>query len=137
MADNDPQSPRWLVDHERDAEAVEILADLHGKGDPNAELVQLEIAEIQDQVRFEKEQGAKSYLDLLKPGILRRVGLGTSLQMWSQLSGMNIMMYVIYVISTSGAMLTRSTGTTSSTSSRVLVLLVVAETSSPIQCNTS
>ena len=54
--------------------------------------MQLEFAEIQDQVKFEREQGAKSYLDLLKPGILRRVGLGASLQMWSQLSGMNIMM---------------------------------------------
>ena len=93
-----PESPRWLVDHARDDDALEILADLHGKGDPNNELVQLEIAEIQDQVRFEREEGAKSYLDLLKPGILRRVGLGTSLQMWSQLSGMNIMMYVASTI---------------------------------------
>lgn len=81
-------------DNYRNAEALEILADLHGKGDPNSELVQLEISEIEDQVRFEREQGAKSYKDLLKPGILRRVGLGTSLQMWSQLSGMNIMMCV-------------------------------------------
>ena len=72
------------------------MADLHGKGNQDAELVQIEFAEIQEQVRFEKEQGAKSYMDLLKPGILRRVGLGTSLQMWSQLSGMNIMMYVLH-----------------------------------------
>ena len=90
------QSPRWLIDHSRDDEALVILADLHGKGNQDAELVQLEFAEIQEQVRFEKEQGAKSYMDLLKPGILRRVGLGTSLQMWSQLSGMNIMMYVLH-----------------------------------------
>lgn len=75
-------------------EALEILADLHGGGDPNAEIVQLEFAEIREQVRFERTEGAKSYLDLLKPGIFRRVGLGTSLQMWSQLSGMNIMMCV-------------------------------------------
>ena len=45
-------------------------------------------------MRFERTEGAKSYLDLLKPGIFRRVGLGASLQMWSQLTGMNVMMYV-------------------------------------------
>lgn len=97
------QSPRWLMDHDRNAEALEILADLHGKGDPTNELVQLEYAEIKGQVEFERTEGAKSYMDLLKPGIIRRVGLGTSLQMWSQLSGMNIMMYyIIYVFQGAG-----------------------------------
>lgn len=46
------------------------------------------------QVYFERNEGAKSYMDLLKPGNPRRVMLGMSLQMWSQLCGMNIMMYV-------------------------------------------
>ena len=33
-------------------------------------------------------------MDLIKPGNPRRVMLGMCLQMWSQLCGMNIMMYV-------------------------------------------
>ena len=75
-------------------EALQILADLHGNGNKDAELVQLEFEEIKAQVHFERTEGAKSYLDLLKPGIFRRVVLGCSLQMWSQLTGMNVMMCV-------------------------------------------
>lgn len=81
-----PESPRWLVDHDREEEALQILADLHGKGNKDDELVQLEFEEIKQQVNFERTEGAKSYTDLLKKGVLRRVGLGTSLQMWSQVS---------------------------------------------------
>lgn len=44
------------------------------------------------KVTFERTEGAKSYLDLLKPGNPRRVFLGCALQMWSQLTGMNVMM---------------------------------------------
>ncbi|TCD66166.1 hypothetical protein EIP91_001720 [Steccherinum ochraceum] len=103
-----PESPRWLVDHDREEEALTILADLHGGGDPNDDLVQLEFAEIKEQVRFERTEGAKSYMDLLKPGVFRRVGLGASLQMWSQLSGMNIMMYyIVYVFQGAGLTGTR------------------------------
>lgn len=98
-----PESPRWLIDHDREEEGLQILADLHGKGDMNNELVQLEFEEIKAQVHFEKTEGAKSYMDLLKPGIFRRVGLGCSLQMWSQLSGMNVMMYyIVYVFQGAG-----------------------------------
>lgn len=45
-----PESPRWLVDHDREAEALEILADLHGGGDQRNALVVLEFEEIKEQV---------------------------------------------------------------------------------------
>ena len=78
----------------REEEALQILADLHGGGDKNHELVVLEYEEIKQQVYLERTEGVKSYLDLLKPGNPRRVMLGCSLQAWSQLTGMNVMMYV-------------------------------------------
>ena len=81
----------------REAEALTVLADLHGNGDPTNGMVQLEFEEIKEQVYFERTEGAKSYFDLLKPGVLHRVSLGASLQMWSQLSGVNVMMYVVLI----------------------------------------
>ncbi|KAF5372329.1 hypothetical protein D9615_009264 [Tricholomella constricta] len=104
-----PESPRFLFDHGREEEALQVLADLHGKGDKTNELVVLEYEEIKQQVYFERNEGAKSYLDLLKPGNPRRVMLGCCLQMWSQLSGMNVMMYyIIYVFQGAGLTGTRS-----------------------------
>lgn len=59
-------------------------------------------------MEFERSQGAKSYFDLLKDGNPRRVFLGMSLQMWSQLSGMNVMMYyIVYVFQGAGLTGTR------------------------------
>ena len=99
-ADLEDHLPNRVVSED---EALEILADLHGGGNKNDELVRLEFEEIKQQVQFEREEGAKSYADLFKPGVLRRVTLGCSLQMWSQLSGMNVMMYyIIYVFQGAG-----------------------------------
>jgi len=98
-----PESPRYLLDNDRSEEALQILADLHGGGNKDDELVQLEFHEIVLQIQLERREGAKSSKDLFAPGIFRRVFLGVTLQMWSQLTGMNVMMYYItYVFAGAG-----------------------------------
>ncbi|KAL2149218.1 hypothetical protein VTH82DRAFT_8566 [Thermothelomyces myriococcoides] len=87
-----PYSPRWLASKDRWDEAMRVLANLHGNGDLNHPKVLAQYQEIQEALRLEKEQAESSFATLIKPGIFKRVILGMSIQMWSQLSGMNIMM---------------------------------------------
>lgn len=86
-----PKSPRWLASKDRWEEALQVLADVHGKGDSNNLVVLAEYKEIEDAIRFEREDQVSDYKELMKPRIFKRVILGMSIQMWSQLCGMNIM----------------------------------------------
>ncbi|SAM00271.1 hypothetical protein [Absidia glauca] len=98
-----PHSPRWLADHGRMEEAVKVLADIHGNGDPNHPRVLVEVEEIQAVIKFDKEQASHRYSDLFKPGIAYRVFLGVFLQIWQQLTGMNIIMfYVVFLFQQAG-----------------------------------
>lgn len=90
-----PQSPRWLADKDRWDEALQTLADLHAKGDTNNEEVQFEYKEIEAAVKFDREQGVNSYAECFKQGYAGRTFLGMAIQMWSQLTGMNVMMYYV------------------------------------------
>lgn len=83
-----PESPRWLMDKDRNEEALQILADVHAAGDTEDALVRLEYNEIKKQIDFDRTQAARSYMDLFKPDVRLRVFLGMSDQMWSQLGGM-------------------------------------------------
>ncbi|KAI8097331.1 general substrate transporter [Halteromyces radiatus] len=98
-----PFSPRWLADKGRMDEAIKVLADIHGNGDPNHPRVLLEIEEINAVVKFDREQASHRYTDLFKPGIAYRVFLGVFLQIWQQLTGMNIIMfYVVFLFQQAG-----------------------------------
>ncbi|KAL4771972.1 general substrate transporter [Aspergillus nidulans var. acristatus] len=99
-----PKSPRWLASKDRWDECMHVLARLHGNGDLNHPIVLAQYKEIQDALALEREQASTSYQELIKPRIAKRVFLGMSLQMWSQLSGMNVMMYyIVYIMQSTGA----------------------------------
>lgn len=61
-----PFSPRWLVHHDREEEAREILADLRGLP-ADHELIELEFLEIKAQSLFEKRSLAERYPHLQAP----------------------------------------------------------------------
>ncbi|KAF9770161.1 hypothetical protein IL306_012317 [Fusarium sp. DS 682] len=55
-----PFSPRWLVHHDREDEALEVLASLRNLP-PSHELIQLEFLEIKAQSLFEKQSIAEQF----------------------------------------------------------------------------
>jgi hypothetical protein len=69
-----------------------VLANLHAAGDRSDPKVLAEFEEIKEALRFEREQAVSSFRALVEPRMFKRVTLGMSIQMWSQLCGMNIMM---------------------------------------------
>jgi len=93
-----PRSPRWLASKDRWDEAIQILANLHAGGNIDDPKVLAEYQEIEEALRFEQSESVSHFRAILEPHMLKRVILGMSIQMWSQLCGMNIMMYFIVYI---------------------------------------
>lgn len=86
-----PESPRWLAKQDRWEEAQHVLQIVHGKGDPNSPFVHQEMEEIREVVEFERHNADVTYLELLKPHMINRTMIGVFTQIWSQLTGMNVM----------------------------------------------
>ncbi|KAF3057940.1 High-affinity glucose transporter [Daldinia childiae] len=99
-----PESPRWLAKHDRWEEAKEVLILVHGQGNPDSQLVAKEMAEIKEAVDFERQNADVSYLELFRPKMINRTHIGIFTQIWSQLTGMNVMMYYIsYIFTMTGS----------------------------------
>jgi sugar porter (SP) family MFS transporter len=89
-----PESPRWLLQNGREAEATRILANLHGNGDPDSPLVRVELAEIKTVIELEVSSSSPSYWALLSgKEYRRRTWLAVGIQAMQQLSGGNIVLY--------------------------------------------
>ena len=85
-----PESPRWLAKKDRWEEAKDVLVLVHGKGDTNSPWVARELGEIRDVVEFERANSDVTYLELLQPRMINRTHIGVFVQIWSQLTGMNV-----------------------------------------------
>ncbi|XHG06137.1 hypothetical protein AWENTII_009343 [Aspergillus wentii] len=96
-----PESPRWLIAHDRQEEAQTIIADLEDK-DVNDSFIITQHTEIVAAVQYER-QHAVSWWDLLrgKTGeegntcAVRRLILGAGAQAFQQLAGINVTSYYL------------------------------------------
>jgi MFS family permease len=87
-----PESPRWLAQHDRWEDARAVTTLVLGRGDPSRPIVEQEMLSIRNACEFERQNAGVTYRELLKPKILWRLHLGVFTQIWSQLTGMNVMM---------------------------------------------
>ncbi|KAI8948436.1 MFS sugar transporter-like protein [Xylaria longipes] len=89
-----PESPRWLIDHNKPDEGLATLARLHSGGDINDSWVRAEFAQIQESITEEHEKEAKSYVELFKnKSAFRRLFLACSIQASIQLTGVSAIQY--------------------------------------------
>ncbi|KAG0648816.1 High-affinity glucose transporter [Hyphodiscus hymeniophilus] len=95
-----PESPRWLAKKDRWEEAINVLALVHAHGDTDSPFVHKEMSEIREVVEFERANSDVTYFELFKPKMINRTHIGIFTQIWSQLTGMNVMMYYITYIFT-------------------------------------
>ena len=104
-----PESPRWLARKDRWEKCHEVLTLVHGKGDPNHAFVSYEFQDIKDMCEFERRHANVTYLDLFKPRMIFRTHIGLFTQIWSQLTGMNVMSMFFFSSDNSIAVRSNST----------------------------
>ncbi|PGH02599.1 hypothetical protein AJ79_07603 [Helicocarpus griseus UAMH5409] len=92
-----PESPRFYVKNKKPNQAADSLTRIRGQP-ADSEYVQSELAEIVANYEYESRISSTSWIDCFKGGLLpsgnlRRVMLGTALQMFQQLTGVNFIFY--------------------------------------------
>ena len=90
---------RWLIDHGKADEGLRTLAKLHAHGNEQDVWVRAEFNQIQDQISFEHENEAKSYVELFtNRSSFRRLLLATAIQASVQMTGVSAIQYYSPVI---------------------------------------
>ncbi len=79
-----PESPRWLASKERWNEADDVLTKVNG-----SEKAKLELSEIKETLNA--EQG--TFSEIFKPGVRKALLIGVVLCIFSQVTGINAIMY--------------------------------------------
>ncbi|KAL4920917.1 general substrate transporter [Aspergillus aurantiobrunneus] len=89
-----PESPRWLIDHDRHEEGLRNLATLHANGNTNDPYVLAEFELIKQQIEEEHRYGAKSYKELFSNrSNTRRIIIACACQASAQMTGVSAIQY--------------------------------------------
>lgn len=89
-----PESPRWLMDHDRSDEALKVLAQLHSRGDKQDPWVQAEFEQIQAAIAEERSHPAVTFKDIFtERANFRPTFLAISLQFSVQMTGVSAIQY--------------------------------------------
>ncbi|RDW63718.1 hypothetical protein BP6252_11263 [Coleophoma cylindrospora] len=88
-----PFSPRWLIERRRDDEAMAVLKRLHGKAGDADSSVQDEFKNIRDQIHLENSIKLGFKEMFMKPSYRKRLLLAVLIQVFTQLSGINVINY--------------------------------------------
>ncbi|GME56944.1 Lactose permease [Neofusicoccum parvum] len=94
------ESPRWLVAKDRVGEAQGLITKYHAAGNPDDPFVALEIAEIREALRLEKEASeSSSYLSFFQTqGNRHRFFIILAVGFFSQWSGNGLVSYYLTLI---------------------------------------
>ena len=87
-----PESPRWLIEHNKEAAGRAVLTHLHlNSNASNQEMVDQELSQIHESVMYEKRLAVRSWRQLLFSHQWRyRILLACGLQAMTQCSGVNV-----------------------------------------------
>ena len=85
-----PSSPRWLIARNREVVALNVLTKIRSGSVSD---IQAELNAMKREITLENEKEVQSCLPLTDKSFVRRLILGTSIQIFSQLTGINSIMY--------------------------------------------
>lgn len=90
-----PESPRWLIAHDRAPEALAIFAKYHGNGNSESPIVQLQYHEIVDELHLTRSENPWwDFRELVNTRAARyRLAMVIGMSFFGQWSGNNVVSY--------------------------------------------
>ncbi|VEU20605.1 DEKNAAC101463 [Brettanomyces naardenensis] len=86
------ESPRWLLEHDHDAEGLAVLGDLYSNGETHGEVALETYRSIKESVMIGRLEGELNFIQAIRR-YPKRIFIGCSAQMFAQFNGINVISY--------------------------------------------